>query len=167
VAKGGTENADGETNTKGQRSAFGSVFFHNGARNTWNLVAMEEDSDVLKTCLYHRKSNRGRKYGMLPLETDFSRLAAENRVTICKGRLSDWEGAMRPQDRIVRTLKRGPMDRAALVDGLDDLTEANVKKTLNRMVRSGKLLLAGGQGGVYSINEDIRTTVPPSTPGHR
>ncbi len=151
VAKGGTENADGGINEKGQRSAFGSVFFHNGARNTWNLVAQDGEDDVLRVCLYHRKSNRGRKSGMVPVEIDFSQLEGKNTVTITKGREADWEEAKPLTARILYFLKQGKKTRVEIEEEFEGFNKSTVKSSLGRLKRQGKIVLLGGQKGEYEL----------------
>ena len=51
-----------ETKAENKSYPFGSVFFHNSARNIWNAqVARDDESgDTITTGLFHRKSNNGR-----------------------------------------------------------------------------------------------------------
>ena len=151
VAKGGAENSDGEVNMKGQRAAFGSVFFHNGARNTWNLVAREEDSSILKTCLYHRKSNRGRKYGLIPVETDFSQLETKNIVTVTRGSESDWEEALPISKRIQKFLSGGLRSREDINREFEDVPKGTLRSALSRLVREKRVVNFGGEKGDYRL----------------
>ena len=148
VAKGGVMNSDGETNLRGQKSAFGSVFFGNGARSAWNYVFMEEESPIVRACLYHRKSNRGRKYGMLPIEVDFRK---ENSVTVTHGNKDDWEEAMPLGKRVIKFLSTGMKTRDQLNTEFADAPKGSLRSALHRMVKAGQIEVLGGEKGDYFL----------------
>ena len=144
VSKGGLDD------DKGQKFALGSIYFHNGPRNTWNVVKLGEENDeepVKKICLFHRKCNDGPRHPMIPLEVDFS---APGIVSFRLGDPDDWEEKQSTADRVISLLKAGPMGRSAIEQNIGEASNT-VKVTLRRLVRSGRIILLGGKGGEYVL----------------
>jgi hypothetical protein len=150
VSKGQAEAGE---DGKGQRYAIGSIFFHNGPRNSWNVAKLSEDgvdNPLKRTCLFHRKCNDGPLHQMIPLETDFSQ---EGMVTIRRGTDTGWEQGKSVSDRILTCLKEagGPLNRKEIYEELSDLKPNSLKSSLGRLVKDKEIILKGGHKGDYFL----------------
>jgi hypothetical protein len=153
VAKGSVSDKDGETNLKGQKTAFGSTFFGAGARNAWNYVFQEDGDDgIVRVCLYHRKTNRSRKSKPIPMEVDFRNLEAGGMVTLTMGSRDDWEEAQGCKDRIMGMFSEGfsSLQRGQIDDRLKPgFSEEAIKKCLHRLKRQNRLKQADDKGPYF------------------
>jgi hypothetical protein len=111
---------------------FGSTFWHNGARSTWNIKLGETapGSNQISIGLYHRKANLG---GLRPA-VGFEITFAENRTTFRRvdvATVSDLAGHLSVRQRMAHLLRRGAMSPDLIADELQAEVET-VKRTARR-----------------------------------
>jgi hypothetical protein len=110
---------------------FGSAFWHDSARMTWNVKGHQEiDQDQLDLALHCRKVNDGRKPASFALHWDF----APGRTTVKRTDLRaipELSGGLPLKDRIAGALAAGPRTCQDLADVLDAGPET-VRTTLKR-----------------------------------
>lgn len=151
---------DQENTMKGQMHSFGSIFWRNYPRATWNVQKLGDDEDGEKTkriAMYHRKANDGPLHPMVPLEVDF---ANPGMVGIRVGKRSDWEDARPLSDRILAYLMRhGSSKRTDIERHLEGERPESIKTTLRRLRDRGKIRLIGGEGGEYALGVEEATKV--------
>jgi hypothetical protein len=136
---------------RGQKQAIGSIFFHNGPRNTWNVVKQPDDDDTgpeKKVCLYHRKCNDGPLHRLIPVETTFG----EGVVTMRVGDEADWEGGKTLSTRILGFLRSGVKSRAQIDEEFDEENRNTVKVALRRLKAAGRITQLGGDKGDYILS---------------
>jgi hypothetical protein len=139
---------NGEQN---DRMPYGSVFWHNSSRMTWNIKRTdEEDTDDAAAQLgaFNRKSNLGPKRPAVGLKVGFS----GDRVTFTPTDLAASEelAAKLPLwQRITRVVRSGPQTLATIAEELDydnvDSLERIVRKHKERFTR------VTGSDGIHRI----------------
>lgn len=149
VTKSSTES---ENRLKGQQHAIGSIYFHNGPRNIWNVVKQGDENDqepVKKVCMFHRKCNDATLSRFVPLEVDFSEKSV-TRVRV--GKESDWEEAKDLASRIVAFVRtKGLASKGEVEDEFPAENKNTIKVTLYRLKSSGRLNQLGGSKGDYTV----------------
>jgi hypothetical protein len=103
----------------GDRRPFGSAFWHNGARSTWNVKRDEADgcTQEMVLALYHRKVNNGPLLSPRGLRLRFS----TDRIIIDPADLAqsaDFAATLPIWQRARGTLRHGPMTLAAIAEEL-------------------------------------------------
>ena len=149
VTKGSMEQ---ENKLKGQQHAIGSIYFHNGPRNIWNVVKQGDENDqepVKKVCMFHRKCNDSRLARPVPLEVDFSH---ELKTTIRVGHEADWEEAQSLGTKILRFLKGGLRSREDIDQEFSEESKNTIKVALRRLKASGQIKQLGGDRGDYLLS---------------
>jgi len=124
--------------TKGDEDQwpFGSIFYHNSARATWNVKLVQEQQDgVAHVGLFNRKSNNSRLEAPLGVRMEFT----DTSVRIRREEVvHDFAGEISLPVRLRSALKDGQRSIKELADYLD-ANEETVGRTLRRM--SGVLRL--------------------------
>lgn len=130
------------------RKPFGSAFWHNMARGTWNIKAGERDPDSagLSLGLYNRKPLPDSSIAH-PLELRFefgpgSRDGAPNSVQVKTqdpGTDGKLRGELKTPTRVLHELAGGPQMMVDLQENLPDVSYEALKKTLQRLRSDGKL----------------------------
>jgi hypothetical protein len=134
-----SENAD--------QKPFGSVFWHNGARSTWNVKTAESSNgtDVLTVGMFNRKANLSRLCPPIGVNLTF----APGRTSLRRTDLAaspDLSSNLSVRERMAHLLKLGALTPAQIADELD----ANVD-TVTRTARRYKdrfVILDGGRYGL-------------------
>jgi hypothetical protein len=110
---------------------FGSTFWHNSARLTWNIKAHQEtDQDQLDLALHCRKVNDGPRPASFALHWEFT----PTRTAITRAdlrRIPELAGGLPLKDRIAGILASGPRTVADLADELETVG-TTVRRTLTR-----------------------------------
>ena len=137
----------GAEQKNGAARPFGSAFVSNMARSVWELRRSGEGTDSgISVALYHRKTNAGRLQPPMGFEILFDE---RDRSTVIQGQdmTDDPELAAHASLswRVRQALKKGAKTTAQLSDDLD-VTEATLRKVLQRMPDAGRLNGAGGRG---------------------
>jgi hypothetical protein len=129
---------------------YGSVFWHNSARMTWNVKKSDtsEDGAVVTLGCFNRKSNLGARRPAVGLRVDFTR----DRVTFDRADLAtidDMVEMLPLWQRIRRVVLGGPQPLHAIAS---ELNYENVD-SLDRIVRKHKHLFTKitGADGVHRI----------------
>ena len=117
------------------RYPFGSIFWHNSARLTWNVKLAHDDGDVAHLGLHNRKSNDDKPEPSLGLRVTFG--ADSGPVTFQREDLASVQGLNKDlplKTRILAELKAGH-DRITIKElaGELDEKEDSVSRTLRRM----------------------------------
>jgi hypothetical protein len=129
------------------RRPFGSAFWHNSARSTWNVKQAASTDNTLTIGVFNRKSNVGRLHQPVGFEISFTGSSTTfKRVNVAD--VSELAEALPLWQRMQHRLRSGPMTLARLADELD----ANVD-TLDRTVRrkSGVFTRVPGSDGISRI----------------
>ena len=125
---------------------FGSVFWHNGARASWNVKLAEgEPGDSRITVgLYHKKANLGARLPAVGFELSFD--ADRTRVRrVDLADVPDLAAGLSIRQRMVAALRRGAMTRDELADEIGAKPES-IKRTINRYSRQFRVLEGGRIG---------------------
>lgn len=148
-----------ETKTENHDYVFGSVFFHNSARNIWNVQVDHDDVDsrVIQVGLFHRKCNHGTLRRAIPVRF----YHGDGFVDVGRGDFDLWEKEMTVSDRVLGRLKERSMTRRELETDLASVNRESLKNALHRLQKSGLIELLGGQGGMYRRTIPIERTEPP------
>jgi hypothetical protein len=128
---------------------FGSAFWHNGARSTWNVKKSTEDGVGAGTIIlgfYHRKTNVGAMLPSVGLSIEFD--AERTRIhRTALGDVSDLAAEMPTAERMRKALTR-PMTAAELADHLGAKVDT-IDKTARR--KSDMFTRASGADGIQRI----------------
>jgi hypothetical protein len=116
---------------------YGSVFWHNSARATWNIKQASESDDgqTLMLGAFNRKSNLGRRLPPVGIEVHIT----DDRVTFRNtdiATVDDFAGSLPLWRRMVTLLKGGPQTLAHIAS---ELGHPNVE-SIDRIVRKHKAL---------------------------
>lgn len=119
---------------------FGSIFWHNGARATWNVKLADASPDErrIRLGLYQRKANLGPKRGSVGIEFSFR---ADSTFVKNFDLFSDTELASNASasERIYALLKDGAKSREHLKTALSDLPDGTVRTALHRALHSSRI----------------------------
>lgn len=159
------------TKTEGakQDKAFGSVFWHNLARNTWNIQG-EEDPDEEKISLsavmgeksrqlgmLHRKYNSGPKSPPINMRITYG----TNNVRFEEGKPDYWNKDKKLEERITNLLRlNGPRNIKELNEDLIDVPLGSLKNRIGKMKQKGTIKKQTDKGGRYYVdNRSVTTNV--------
>lgn len=121
---------------------FGSVFWHNLARSTWNVKRAEgtPGDSVLHVALHHRKANTTARQRSLGFELSFSReRTGVRRVDLAE--VDELASQLSTPERIRNVLRsEGRMKRQALRAELDDVPDSTFRQALSRELRAHRVL---------------------------
>lgn len=146
-----------------QDKAFGSVFWHNLARNTWNIQG-EEDPEEDHTTLgavmgerskqlgmFHRKFNSGPK--SRPINTKI--IYGTKDVRFEEGKADYWNKDKKLRERIVVSLSQGKKSLKTLQEELLDVKSQTLKNTLSKMKEKNLIFKDEGKGGEYYASTSV------------
>jgi len=131
--------------TKAQEGAdrrpFGSTFWHNLARATWNVKLADAvpDDTVVTIALYNRKSNLGPLSRAVGFEFGFD----QDRTLVRRvnpGDVPDLAASMSVGERIAFTLRQGPRTREQIRAALEDVKPSTLRSALHRAEGKGRIL---------------------------
>jgi len=129
------------------RKPFGSSFWHNGARSTWNVKLAETSPDdrVISIGLYHRKANLGAIRPAVGLEFTFaSRRTTIRRVDLAD--VADLASGLSTHQRIIAALRHGARSRDEIAASLPEVKPATVRVAMHRALKRGQLIELPGGG---------------------
>jgi hypothetical protein len=133
----------------GDQRPFGSVFWHNSARSTWNikLASTSADGNTLSLGAFHRKSNLGRLHPAQGVSVQFD----GDRVYFTRtdiASIDEFAEALPLWQRLITAVKHQPQTLAALSEDLGAKVE-----TIDRTVRRKRELFTRitGPDGVHRI----------------
>lgn len=136
---------------RGQAEAYGTIFFHNATRNSWELRTDDYGIDDRVLGLEHHKANEGvRRREPLVLHMHFD--GREGPVTLDAGRAAlggNIESRRNLVDRVLDVLRGGAKDVAEIASLLDmsgEKGENAVRTTLNRLKDRGQVMRLDGEG---------------------
>jgi len=134
---------------RGQGESYGTIFFRNMVRNSWELRTDEHGVDDRVLGLFNRKSNDG-PMRREPLELHLHFDGTRGPVTISAGRSAvggNIESHRHLGDRLLDVLRGGAKDVAEIASLLDmagDKGESAIRTTLNRLKIGGQVLRLDG-----------------------
>ena len=136
------------TKAGGDLYPFGSIFYHNSSRLTWNVkLRHQEDGDTAHLGLFNRKSNDNRPAKPQGLRISFD--GADGPVTLEREGLdAEWDKELSHPERIRGELRAGQRSVKELAEELD-MDVATVRTTLNRMTDVQKLDSKAPDGSQY------------------
>ena len=122
---------------------FGSVFWHNGARATWNVKLAEAlpDEAIVSIALHNRKSNLGAKRPSIGFEFRFD----DDRTHVSRVDLADvpdLAAGLSVRQRMALALRRGAMSPESLSEEIEAKLET-VKRTSRRYKRQFTIIDGG------------------------
>jgi hypothetical protein len=125
---------------------FGSTFWHNGARSTWNIKLAENlpGTNMITVGLYHRKSNLAGLRPAVGFELTFD----PDRTTIRRVQVADvadLAGHLSIRQRMAHLLRRGAMSADLIADELQADVET-IKRTARRYKQQFTTLPGGSLG---------------------
>lgn len=127
------------------KKPFGSSFWHNGARSTWNVQAIDDKGDTLRLGLFNRKSNLGPLRPPVGYALTFTDIATTfRRVDVADS--PDLATRLSVRQRMAHLLKRGSLPAEEVAEAI----EADVE-TVKREARRRKnefVILDGGRIGL-------------------
>lgn len=134
----------------GDQRPFGSVFWHNSARATWNLksVSTSPDGRSIQLACFHRKANLGRLQSPVGIRVDFD----GDRIyftAVDAGTIDEIADKLPLWQRIRSVVASGPLTLAAIAS---ELGHANLE-SLDRTVRRNRTMFTkvSGSDGVTRI----------------
>lgn len=138
---------------EGEPTVFGSGFFEFASRNRWLIrKAQDEDSDVVRIGLYHRKSSDDQRHGSRGLAFTFDRTRDAVSVTACD--IEDDPTLLRdasPASKIVAMLRETEFAKATVKEIAKEtkIPASTVKMHLLKMdgQRVKRVMGANGLGG--------------------
>ena len=133
------------------RKPFGSSFWHNGARSTWYVQAVESavGGDSLRLGFFNRKSNLGALRPPASFDISFTSERTEFRVAEIEDS-PDLAGKLSVRQRIAYLLRRGARTVPEIVDEIEAKAET-VERTIRRYkhefvaIEGGRIGLKGKQ----------------------
>jgi hypothetical protein len=133
---------------------FGSTFWHNSARLTWNIKAHQEPGqDRLDLALHCRKVNDGPKPPSFALHWEFS----PTRTTVTRTdlrRIPELAGGLPLKDRISGILAAGPRTCQDLADELETVA-TTVRRTLTRGEGQRFTRIPGSSPDKWALRSDV------------
>jgi len=141
-----------------QDKAFGSVFWHNLARNTWNIQG-EEDKDAPTVSLeavggdksrqlrlFHRKFNGGAKSPTINLKITYG----ERDVRFEASSGTYWDKEKKLEEKILASLRfQDGQSKSDLADEFSDVPDKTLKNVLSVMKKKGFIRKEESRGGRY------------------
>lgn len=131
-----------------QRTIYGSVFFQNLTRSTWEIKAEQEAGEAESVIsLKQVKANLSKLHPPLGFRFVF----ADSAITITRADLRDTglSGELPLSVRIKDLLRRGAMPVKDIAEALD-ANEGSVKTTVNRLAKRGVTVRIGESWGLSS-----------------
>lgn len=126
---------------------FGSIFYHNSARLTWNVKLEHSDGNVAHLGLFNRKVSDDQPEKPIGLKVTFD--GKDGPIAIQREELSqEWDAERSQADRIRRELRAGQRSVKELAEVLG-LTEAAVRKTLNQRMEDVQKLAKAADESYY------------------
>ena len=161
-----------ETKSENHDYVFGSVFFHNSARNIWNFQAKDDfsfeyESKDVQAAMFHRKCNHGRRKANVYVKFVHN----EDSTDITFGDPEAWSENMKDWQKIIRSLEAGPKTNHDIASDsgvklevvkarLTDLRkQGKVEKGTDNLWRVGKPVT----GGVTGFEELSKRVTAPVT----
>ena len=134
----------------GDQKPFGSSFWHNGARATWNIKTADQipGARELTIGLYNRKAN----IGPLRAAVGFRICFDDSRTTISRVDPRDVEElavSLPLWQRVASELRAGPQTYAQLAESLGDAKVDSIVKATNR--KGNVFTKVAGDDGVYRL----------------
>jgi hypothetical protein len=133
---------------------FGSTFWHNSARMTWNVKAHQEPGqDRLDLALHCRKVNDGPKPPSFALHWEFT----PSRTTVTRAdlrRIPELAGGLPLKERIAGILAAGPRTVADLADELETAA-TTVRRTLTRGEGQRFTRIPGSSPDKWALRSDV------------
>ncbi len=119
-------------NEEGDKRPFGSAFWHNSARSTWNAKRSEQvgDESTVQVALFNRKANLGPLRQPLGFEVVFE----PDRTIVRRTEAADvpeFAKKMSVAQRMARALRRGPLTVAVLMEQID-VSDDSIRQALRR-----------------------------------
>jgi hypothetical protein len=153
------------TKTEGgsQDKAFGSVFWHNFARNTWNIQGKEDDiapqgaeaclsNEVGKQLiLHHRKFNNGPKSKPI----SYRMVYAKNSVRFEDGQKGFFVEDKIERERVLEALRRESMTKNELLEELINIKDQKLKDVLATLRAQKTIYKDPVKGGKYHISSCV------------
>ncbi|MCI0778092.1 MAG: AAA family ATPase, partial [Chloroflexi bacterium] len=137
------------TKAGGDQFPFGSIFWHNSARLTWNVKLRHEEDDTVHLGLFNREANDGPQEHPQGLRISFDGL--DGPVTIAREGLdAEWDKELSNPERIRGELRAGKCSVKELAEALE-LSEAIIRTTLNRMTDAQKFGSKAPDGSHYWV----------------
>lgn len=137
----------------GDQKPFGSAFWHNSARATWNLKPTEE-AGRLTVGVFNRKHNLAPKQAPFAFDVTFDRDRTTFRLADI-GAVAEFAGKVPAVQRIKAILRAGARTRDELLAELsqDDVTikPDTIRRTLDREVKASRLVLLPGPQERYGL----------------
>ena len=150
-----------------QDKAFGSVYWHNLARNTWNLQGEDEETEGKNTIeavmgesakqlgLFHRKFNSGKRSRPIGMRISYS----DKYTKFELGKEDFWNKNGRRRidlrDLILALFKKMPkMTTQEIVDSIrssnPEIAVGSIRNCLTEMVSKMVIFKTGGKGGIFT-----------------
>jgi hypothetical protein len=126
------------------RRPFGSTFWHNGARATWNVKPADGVPDDTRAvlALHNRKANLGRLRHSIGIEFRFEQARTHVR-RIDLGDEPDLAAGLPTPERLRLALRRGPLSRKQVECELEDVAADTLRKAISREKKAGRVLEFG------------------------
>lgn len=129
-----------ETKAETHEYVFGSVFFHNSARNIWNTQAEHDEDDprIIQMGLFHRKCN----HGSLKAPRAVKIFHGEGFVDVSLGDIAAFDKELSVPQRIIRLLRDGGQPTHEINERLGG-DKNTIKVTLQRLKKKEKIMENG------------------------
>lgn len=134
----------------GDQKPFGSTFFHNSARATWNIKPTEDGTGNLTLGVFNRKPNLTARQQPFGIQVRFD--ADRTRFKLCDlAAVEEFAPQLTVLQRIRSLLRAGAMSRDAIAAALDDQKPDTLRRKLNQAIERGQLVRFPGPNGIEQI----------------
>ena len=131
------------------RYPFGSIFYSNSARTTWNVKLMHDEGNVAHLGLFNRKANDDQPEMPIGLRPAFE--GKDGPVTATREDLAlEWHKEVSHADQIRGELRYGSRSVKELAEAAE-LTDSITRITLARMKDANKLGQADDGSGLWGL----------------
>lgn len=120
---------------------FGSAFWHNGARTTWNIKRADPvpGDNAVNVALHNRKANLGPLQPSVGFEFRFDEDQTDvRRVNVAD--VPDLAAGLSISRRVWSCVRSGPLSRDEIAGQLDEVKPETLRRVLNRALKGGKLV---------------------------
>lgn len=135
------------TKAGGDLYPFGSIFYHNSARLTWNVKLRHEEDNTVHLGLFMRKANDDRPAQPRGLRITFEGTDGPVRFAN-EGLDSEWDSERSHAELIRRELRGGQQSVKELAEDLE-LSEAAIRMTLNQRMNDDVQKLSKSPDGTF------------------
>jgi len=142
---------------QGDAKPFGSTYFHNSARATWNIKATDDGAGNLTLGVFNRKPNLTARQQPFGIDVTFE--SERTRFRLCDvAAVEEFAPQLTVLQRIRSVLRAGARTRDEIASALADQKPETLRRKLNQAIERGVLVRFPGPSGVEQIGLAARAS---------